>query len=377
MVTAVCNIYINSEEKFGLFKETFPLVYLISDNWLIYIRGKFKNEVVEYIETNFSGISNNCVFFDNLYINDWARSTRMMLKSSKYQYVYVFLEDHFLQTSINHFRSVLAEMINNNIDYFLYSFFKSGLSINSIEHLYPNVLRYFHSILVYKKDLPTLQKTNISFYLHSLSGVSSMKYFKQLLDIEDKIIIRVPTIIQGLMENIYFLYPRNRVLLFKINKFVSKIGIRFVIYPSTTPFNLEKSLFDCNEELLPLKVGILKEELFANWDDDNKVTGTSLIKRGLYPKPFRVIGKNRPKQLNRKEYILAKGEQIEQCFCPDVPRTKKIPTKFIYVKKGDINILSDNESINLKTGQSAWIYANKYHTLKGYQDSLYQLYYDY
>ena len=169
MVTAICNIYINSEAKLGLFKETFPFVYPISDNWLVYIRGKFKQEAIEHIRSSFNDVEDRCIFFESLYDDDWAKSTTRMLEKSKYDYIYVFLEDHFLLKPIDHFKKVIRDMIKNNIDYFQYSFFNIGLPIYSIEHLYPDVTDYLCAFEFDSEKLPVLRKTNKAFYPYSLA----------------------------------------------------------------------------------------------------------------------------------------------------------------------------------------------------------------
>jgi hypothetical protein len=140
------------------------------------------------------------------------------------------------------------------------------------------------------------------------------------------------------------------------------LGVRFIIYPPETPFNLEKSLFDCNLDLLPIKVGCLKEELFTNWDDDNKLSNSSLIKRGLYPTKLHAksyIGSIPP---NTIDYILVAGESKDYKYCPDIPRVEELPMKYILVKSGSLVISSLQDSYVLEAGMSMWIHANIAHT---------------
>ena len=47
--------------------------------------------------------------------------------------------------------------------------------------------------------------------------------------------------------------------------------------------NLENNSLELNSIQKEWKIGIVKFELFANFDDDNNAYGESLIKRGLYP----------------------------------------------------------------------------------------------
>ena len=234
MISAICNIYINSQEKFELFKETFPLTYSISDNWLIYIRGKYSKNVVAFIRYN-KNAKQNCMFFNNLYDNDWAKSTRKMLGKAKYEYVYIFLEDHFLLKPISHFKSVIRDMVRSGIEYFSYSFFNIGISINSSEGLYPDYSKHFYSFEFGESNIHHLKITNKDFFPYSLASVCTKNYFKRLLNIENKILIKVPFVLQVIMENILFMYPRNRQFLADINRIFSPLKLRFVLYTPASP----------------------------------------------------------------------------------------------------------------------------------------------
>lgn len=377
MITALCNIFINSEDKLNLFKETFPLVYKISDNWLVYIRGKYRKKVIAFIKRECPDYQKNIIFFNNLFENNWAMSSAKMIEKSKYDYIYVFLEDHFLMRPLKHFGQVLHSMKKNKIDYFQYSFFNVGLSTNSIEHLHPDSDNHFNSFDLKLERIPVLQKTNKSFYPYSLTGILSKQFFSKLLDIEKKYLIKVPFLMQVLMENIFFFYPKDRAFWFRINQIVKYLGLRFVIYPLASPFNLEKSLFDCEKELLPYRIGVLKEELFANWDDDNKLSDSSLIKRGLYPKYFRLNIQAKPNLNNSRDYFLAKGESKKYQYCPDIQRITKIPKKYIYVKKGILQISSSSGNVIIKKGKSAWIVASIPHKFFAIESCIYSYYIDY
>ncbi len=374
MITALCNVFIHSKSKLELFKETFSRVYGISDNWLINIRGKYRGDVLKYIQETFDNVERNCIFFSGLNENDWAKSTRKMFENSKYEYVYVFLEDHFLLKSLDHFRDVIQDMMDSKIDCFTYSFFNVGLSVGSAEGLYPDYSKHFFFFQFDGKNSSFLKKNSNHFYPYSLAGICTKRYFQKLLEIERKILVKVPFLLQVFMENCFFMYPRNRAFWFFLNKIVSSLGIRFVIYSPATPFNLEKSLFDCDSELLPFVVGGLKEELFANWDDDNRLSNSSLIKRGLYPKYFRVGRSAAPKSTEGKEYILAKGHSSKYQYCPDVARIKKLPMKHIYISKGSLMLISEKETFHLNDGQSAWVAANIPHTVFALEECVFRVY---
>ncbi len=361
MITGLCNIYINTNSKCSLFKETFPLVYEASDNWLINIRGKFQKEIIDYIKHNFLDCEEKCIFFSSLDESNWSKSTYTMLKQSRYDYVYVFLEDHFLLKPIEHFKNVIKDMMNEGIEYFQYSFFNIGISSLNIEALHPHQSKEFFIFQLEAEKIDFLRRNNRHFYPYALPSISSKNYFNKILKTETKTLLMVPRIIQILMENMFFAYPKNRKFWFYVNSFASKLGVRFIIYPPETPFNLEKSLFDCSLDLLPIKVGCPKDELFTNWDDDNKLSNSSLIKRGLYPTKLHAksyIGSISPSGI---DYIMVAGESKSYQYCPDIPRVEELPMKYVLVKSGSLEISSHQDSYVLEAGMSMWIHANIEH----------------
>ena len=373
MVTAVCNVFINSEFKLGLFKETFPRVYAISDNWLINIRGKYREDVTAYIKENFSDSAENCKFFFNLYDDDWAKSTHEMLQKSKYEHIYIFLEDHFLLKSLEDFRNIASDMSKNKIDYFQYSFFNVGLHVNSIEKTFPDFTDYFFSFILTLDNLKKIRSDYSNFFPYSLASISSKRYFLRLLELEKKVLIKAPVIFQEILEKTFFRYPKNRFFWSFLNNIIEKIGFRFVIYSPTTPFNLEKSLFDFNKQLMPIRVGVLREELFANWDDDNGVSDLSLIKRGLYPLSF-VIKNVEYEPVMLKKYNQKKEKSIKFQYYADKSRITVIPLKYLSVESGSLKITSSVEVIYLNTGEHVWVAANIPHVITATEDCWYNVY---
>jgi len=371
VITAICNIYIDSTKKLELFKETFPRVYSVSDNWLVNIRGRNRQQATDFVIKTFADAETKCIFYSGLDEHNWASATTAMLLDSKYEYIYVYLEDHFLLKPVTHFQNVIQDMKNCQIDYFQYSFFNIGLSLQNSEVLYPEYSKYFYYFKADLERFDFLKQNNQYFYPFSLAGICSKAYFEKLLLIEKKRLIRVPSLVQILMENIIFLYPRNRNFWFVVNRYASRLGIRFVIYPKETPFNLEKSLFDCNPSLLPMTVGGLKEELFANWDDDNRLSNSSLIKRGLYPSNLKHQNQDEEQPKGGKHYTLRIGESTRHRYTPDVARTEVIAPKYILVKKGILQINADGETYELGEGQSIWLYSNIPHNLMAVQECIY------
>lgn len=374
MVTAICNIFINSDFKLRFFKETFPRVYDVSDNWLINIRGKYREDVVKYIQETFEDSGENCIFFSGLDDGDWARSTRKMLESSKYDYIYVFLEDHFLLKPLDHFKNVIRDMVDSKIEYFAYSFFDIGLSVKSAEGLDSDYSKHFYSFQLSNDRLGYLKKANRHFYPYSLASICSKKYFEKLLRAEDKLLIKVPFFVQVVMENVFFIYPRNRRFWSQLNRLLAPLRLRLVIYLPASPFNLERSLFDIEKKLLPLRVGGLKEELFANWDDDNGLSNSSLVKRGLYPLSLRADNKEGLYvEITGKERSLGRGVIEEKQFYPEMNRVSDIPLKEFFVKSGAMRVFSEKESYTLKEGETLLVHANIPHHIEAIEDLVYSI----
>ncbi len=369
MLTALCNIFIDSDQKFSLFRETFPRVYPISDNWLISIRGRKREQVLDYIRTTFPDWQRRCILFPPLMSRDWAKSTRHMLTKSRYDYIYLFLEDHFLLQPLTHFQEVVRETIESKIDYLSYSFFSTGISPQSSAPYRPIDSRHLVSFTLVESILPLLRKLNPAFYPYSLASIVHKPYFERLLAVERGRLIYLSRYVQALMANVILLYPKNRIAVRKLNEITRGLNIRFTLYPPATPFNLERSLVDIEPALLPLRIGLLKKELFANWDDDNGRTNASLIKRGLYPAT-----------LVRPDFIpidtatawqqtLAQGEQRTMQYYPEIGRPPRPPLKSIRLDQGAIRLTTSAEQHTLKSGDSLTLHANIPHTMTGLEDS--------
>lgn len=368
-VSGLCNVFINSEEKHRIFKESFPRIYPVSDNWVVYIRGQFGSDIVKFIKT-LPHADTHCTFFYDLDTTSWVNSTSEMIKVVRYTMIYFFLEDHFLLKSLDHLRAVINDAITHNIDYFSYSFFGLGLGAVNAEPLQPTETKYFSIIKLHNSNLEELVRQFPDFYPFSLVSVVSKPYFQKLLSIEQDRVIRVPYKLQVALELlIKWRAPRNLISLFWLNKMLKPFHIRFVIYPNSSPFNLEKSLFNLDPNLLPLKIGLLKEELCANWDDDNGITGSSLIKRGLYPLTLKSETPTQTESATNTRLELLKGEIRTLCYYPKLSRIRNIPIHTIAVNKGYITVTAGTESYPLKTMDKISVHANITHTLTAHVNS--------
>jgi len=366
MVTALCNIFLNSEEKFKVFKETFPLVFPVSDNWLVYIRGKFREQAINFVKTIAGNSTDHCIFFTNLDDKYWAKNTLKMLEQAKYSTLFIYIEDHLLINSVEYLKNSIADMQNNRIDFFLYSFFGQSLNINNMEIIRPYYTDYFITFDLNKKNLKSFKNYFPQAYIFSLPSVVSLGYFKNILQYEKSTQLQIPFLFQGILSRCFgFRSPRNRFVYSKINKFLKLLNIRLVIYRTNSPFNTERSILEIESQLLPIKIGVLKKEIFSCIEDDNTIPGSSLIKRGLYPDLLKARTPNNPISHPDwwSQFSISSEKSLNFQFYPNTQRVNSIPLKNIVVTHGELTITSQKECYTLKQDDQIWIHANIPHML--------------
>lgn len=372
MVTALCNVYINSDLKLRLFKETFPSVYRVSDNWLIYFRGKYKKEAELFVKQ--LDTSNYVIIFEKLNDRSWGLSVNEMLKYSKYNYIYIYIEDHFLVESLVFFKEVIKNAINNNIDYFSYSFFNADIDYNTLELSYPDYSKHFAFFDLTEKNKEYFKQHNKYFFPFSLVSVVSKEYFLKLLKEEFFQNKMIPLFVQKIMWRLYLGYPRYRILLCKINKLLNVINLRLTLFTPASPLNMERSIYEIGGNALPLKIGIVNKEIFANYDDDNGAKNVSILKRGKYPKKLKFEGVTKPIAENKlKQYKISAGEIVYRQFYLKSSRQSSIYLKYIYMNEGRIRIQSSSEKYVVNKNEFIYIYANIPHTIEGLEDSIFSV----
>ncbi len=372
MVTALCNVYVNSPLKLALFKETFSEVYSISDNWLIYFRGKYKKEAEIFIKRLDS--SKHAVIFNNLNDDSWGFSVKEMLKHSIHNYIYIYIEDHFLMENVDTFKEAIDDAIKNGIDYFSYSFFNADIDFNTLELMYPDYSKFFAFFDLSDQNAAYFKTSNKFFFPFSLVSVVSKEYFLKVLRTELYSNKMIPHLIQKIMWRLHLVYPRYRILICKINKFLKVFNIRLTLYTPASPLNMEKSIHEMEGELLPLKIGVLNKEIFANFDDDNGAKNVSVIKRGKYPKGLKAEGVTKPIVVSElKEYRISAHEVINRQFYLKASRQSSIFLKYIFVNKGKLKIQSDTEEHILSKDEFIYVYANIPHTIEGMVDSVFSV----
>ena len=359
MPALMINIKIDLREKFDLFRVTLSDLSGLFEECHIKIRGIYSQECIEYIR---SQIGKEIHLYQELQESDWVAATLGMLGQVRSRSVFLYFEDHKLLGARQHFQRTLLDFEKYNLDYLCYSFFKaSRLDVKNILPLGVTQRELFHEFELTKQNIALIGKISPGYYTFSLISLISVKYFIEVLSAENKTFKIFVRKLASLIIRL-FPYPRYRVVFKTINATLSSLGARLCIYPPSSPFNLEKMWL---ESPLPIeggwKFGILKQELFANHDDDNGAYGESLIKRGLYP--FTAEGNIRPEDICgasiKKTINLSQGQCFDLLYHSSVGRISKPPIVFIRVQSGSVLLkLTGSESL-MVSGDLRSVYSNK------------------
>lgn len=274
------NFLIDNEERFLRLKDSFYSFNGIDPSeWIINIRGKFKEKTAEFLLKN---LKNKVGITHIESENGWRADSYKLAMHFRSDMIFIWLEDHISLVDNYYLKQVINNMYENKVDSLIYSFFGEAKSCN-FECLKPIIInQYIKSWLIEKE-----------------ASLQLSKYYKN-----DVYVISLASI----MRREFFL----RVL--KSNKPYLKR------WPITTPFDFEKKNSDNIAKKYQL--GLPQKELFAAIDDDNGLRGYSLISRGVYPKRFtrlelnkleddekkfiKIIKKIIPKRLRKKLSYIAK-----------------------------------------------------------------------
>ena len=355
MTALFINLKIDNQEKFDLFKSTLSEIEYIFYECHIKIRGELSEKCIKFTKELFSNRAN---FYQELNQKDWVASTLSMINNVKSRSIFFYLEDHKLVTTAKELNLVLEEFEENQLDYLCYSFFRaSRLNTNNLLPLNPKNGKKISQFILDKKNLKLIGSISPLYYTFSLASISSTDYFKKLLIIENsnyKFYYRkLSTII-----SIIFSYPKYRIVISFINKFLNLFSFRLCFYPYDSPFNMEKINIEVNSTDEKWKYGVLKKELFANFDDDNNAYGESLIKRGLYPSDI-YHEVNSDSESNANFIIKLKaGEVYNCCYYSQIHRVRKSPKVFIKVIYGKSTVIYGGKEITLKNGDHKGFYSN-------------------
>ncbi len=243
-ISVFSNFWVNSEENFSRMKDSFySFKDAAIDKWIINCRGAFKDEVAIFLKRE---LNDNVLIFNLDSSAGWFHDSRKLIKHIKSDLVFYWIEDHICIGGINYLNSIFEEIKTHQIDYVGYSWFGLG---------------------TYKQEFSDLK-------LHKAECLSFLNYRRKENDIRQKNSLRITNqysvIISlcGIFSKSYF-----KKIVFSKRPYLRR-------WPKEVPFDFEKRHNDTF--ILPVKMGILHNELFASIDDDNAIKGSSLISRNLY-----------------------------------------------------------------------------------------------
>ncbi len=360
MTALFVNLKIDNQTKFDFFKVTLLDIHNLFSEYHIKFRGKFAKDCALYAKEL---LPNHAKFYQDLQETDWIAASLLMIDNVKSQNIFIYLEDHRLISSSNDLSLVLNEFDEFQLDYLSYSFFRaSHLDINNLLPLKPKHHQKFSEFFLDKENIELIRKISPLYCTFSLPSICSKNYFKEILHRENKKFKIYLKKLSSLLS-VIFPFPKYLIFINYINFFLSLINARLCFNSIDTPFNMERlntemNLFEFKYFKSKFKYGILKNELFANFDDDNKAYGESLIKRGLYPPDAKIELNNDIKNFINYTIELNVGNFYNCTYYSQIHRIKTLPQVRIEVNYGKLNVNYCGKDVNLAKGDHQTFYTN-------------------
>jgi hypothetical protein len=280
MFTIFANIIINDSDRLDRFKRSFLSFRNISDNWLINIRGSLRENALDFLRVNLGERMIEFSLLDDK--RGWINNALVMLKEAKYDYIMIWLEDHMSVADENIYKKILIEMSNSRVDYIMYSWWLFGNAREKFEES-GIITKKMDNIDVIDLNVESWHKVvglGYEQYLISLVGIFKKEFLYKLFILDNKLL---PLFISKIVYKLITLSGRlfKKV---KIDEVFDRLNTKFFNnrlprFSKETPFNLEKRQHRI--DLLPIRVGVPREELFACIDDNQGVPGYCLQERAL------------------------------------------------------------------------------------------------
>jgi|GEM_PF-57547 6-phospho-3-hexuloisomerase len=282
MLTIFGNLRINSASRLQHMKDSFLSFKDISDDWVINIRGSFRDEAIEFLKEN---LGDKLTLFELLdEKRGWINNALEMFSSIKHDYVLVWNEDHLNIAPQESYKNIIREMSEKKAQYMLFTWWIFGKARKVFDDLEHEIdLEKYDNIDVVnltKKNWSKIRRTGYPYFILSLAGIYHKNLWHRLL-IQDK--RKLPMFFTRMTFK-FFAFVSLFKLKFNHKKWIHIVS-RLVFYKlgrysKETPFNLERP--PIRTDMLPVRIALSKQELFACIDDDLDTPGYSLIGRGLY-----------------------------------------------------------------------------------------------
>ena len=250
-LSVFANFYINDEERYLRLQDSFFSFHTSVDEWIINVRGSFKENVESFLKDNIPTKSTFKIYHLESQ-EGWFHDSRKIVGELSGDFVFVWIEDHInINPQKDILKEIIAEMSIQQTEYLTYSWFKQ---INNFKDVNKNrTVGYFiESFDLDSNEFIKVQQSVPGEYIISLVSICDIKLFNKIINSDDE--------------------------------------AQMIKWKKHLPFDFEKSSFDLH--WLPLRYGVLKTEVFVSIDDDINKKSLSLISRGLYParrereKPF-------------------------------------------------------------------------------------------
>tara|TARA_A100001388_G_C28718395_1_gene475058 strand:- start:86 stop:1237 length:1152 start_codon:yes stop_codon:yes gene_type:complete len=367
-IALLINNFINDELKFNHFKLTFSDIYYIFDEIHFKVRGSYQKDCLKYVKSKKVERLYN---YENLSDQDWVSTTLKIVKNIKSRSVFLYNEDHILNCKKSNFRNVINEFNRYNIDFICYSFFNANkLSASNILPLQPKNKKFVNYFDLNKNKLNLIGKISPYYYYITLISIFSRKYLIFILSAEN---LLFKIYLHNLNRLIAKIMPSTRRYFYEyMNRFLSIFNIEICLYPPCTPFNIEKVWYENSKFKGNWRYGLLNEELFTNYDDDNGHNGESLIKRGLYPlknKYFLKYLVNRKDLLSQFTIYLKKGDVYNCTYFSRNSRITICPVLSIETLSGKVELNSEKNNLIHKHKNKIFTFSNVKNQLIAKKDS--------
>jgi hypothetical protein len=248
------NMRIDSQERLLRLKDSFQSFGDATRyDWYLRFRGEYGSQAREFLEDmRTDGARIEFPKADSS--GRWLVDSLQMAEVIQSQYVLLWMEDHLCVGGQELLDQVVADMQQDRVDLLLYSFFFDGETLRSYAEIPStdavSLIVVDYDQVLHAERLATVAEKamNAPTYIVSFASIMKLELFRRIL---------------------------------------SNPVSRSSRWPKDAPYDFEQPPDATG--WLPLRVGVLKSELFASIDDDHGQPGYCLISRGLYPS--RVAGR--------------------------------------------------------------------------------------
>lgn len=372
MLSVFANIRVNDPQRLEHLKDSYYSIADISDNWVINIRGKLRKEAIAFLQHE---LGDKVILFELLDEDrGWLTNALNMMPAVKYNYVFLWNEDHINMLTPEETRRLVNETISAEIDYLHYGHYM---------HWRKRFNWLLESGMVRRGellDVALVTRENFSRFFPEQKReciISSAAIFRKefLIKIMRRERVKLPFAVTNGIRRILALIYRIG-LKFDQKKVFDYFNRKFFFYklprfPKQTPFELE--IMQDHLYILPIRVGSPREEFLACIDDDvsdlPEMKGYQLIKRGLYPRRILISREVNPLPHMRhfKHLFLKSGEVYKDRYYINKVRTYD-PLRAVIRTTGKVEISSGKENHIAHAGEYVGFYPNVPHSLTACED---------